>query len=38
MQRFGGIPPYPETQNYVERILGHSSSSNAPSFSAPPAV
>jgi soluble lytic murein transglycosylase-like protein len=22
IQRFGGIPPYRETQNYVSRILG----------------
>jgi soluble lytic murein transglycosylase-like protein len=23
VERFGGIPPYEETQNYVQRVLGY---------------
>jgi soluble lytic murein transglycosylase-like protein len=23
VERFGGVPPYPETQNYVRRVLGY---------------
>ena len=27
VQRYGGVPPYPETQNYVTRVLAASGSS-----------
>jgi len=31
VQQYGGIPPYPETQRYVERVLGLYSAAPAPS-------
>ncbi len=35
VERFGGIPPYEETQNYVRRVLGYASGTTSMSRPAP---
>lgn len=30
VQRFGGVPPYEETQRYVERVLGDAAATSSP--------
>lgn len=35
VQKYGGVPPYQETQNYVNRITGGTAPTTAPSVSAP---
>lgn len=38
VSKFGGIPPYAETQNYVQKVLGYAAEYAAPAATAAPAV
>ncbi|RDI75983.1 Transglycosylase [Gaiella occulta] len=38
VSRYGGVPPYPETQRYVDRVVGYATELRASSAAAPPAA
>lgn len=38
VERFGGVPPYPETQNYVQNILDQAPQASARALAAVPAL